>query len=228
MKRFLKIFLISLGLAVMVCSLYVYYTNRNSTGMNSKQKILKAFYPVISTASRLFGKNSEIKINKQKTKPTQSIYRLSMYDSEGELYSMQEFKGKKILIVNTASDCGYTGQYAELQDLYSKFKDRLFIIGFPANDFGDQEKGSDQEIASFCKKNYGVEFPLAKKDVVKKGKQQQAIFRWLSDPAQNGWNSKAPSWNFTKYLVDENGVLVACFDPAITPSDKRFRKFLEN
>jgi len=104
-----------------------------------------------------------------------------------------------------------------LQSLYSKDAGNLIIIGFPANDFKKQEKGSNEEIADFCKKNYGVEFPIAMKSVVIKGKEQHPLFQWLSDPTKNGWNKEAPSWNFSKYLIDEEGRLVGYYDPGVSP-----------
>jgi glutathione peroxidase len=123
-------------------------------------------------------------------------------------------------LVNTASDCGYTDQYNELQQLYSRFQNRVEVIGFPANDFRQQEKGTDEQIAEFCRVNYGVTFPLAKKSVVIKSPDQNPVFRWLSDKNLNGWNDKEPSWNFSKYLVDEQGMLTHYFDPAVSPMSK--------
>jgi glutathione peroxidase len=123
-------------------------------------------------------------------------------------------------LVNTASNCGYTNQYEELQQLYEQYNNRLVILGFPSNDFKEQEKGNDDEIARFCKINYGVTFPLMKKSVVIKGAGQNPVFQWLSDAAQNGWNTKTPSWNFSKYLVNESGMLTHYFDPAISPLSK--------
>ena len=135
----------------------------------------------------------------------------------GKELKFDSLKGKKILLVNTASDCGYTGQYDDLQKLYQDYSDRLMVIGFPANDFKQQEKGNDEEIAQFCKLNFGVTFPLAKKSPVIKGEDQQEVFRWLTDKTKNGWNNKQPSWNFSKYLVDEKGILTSYFDPAVSP-----------
>lgn len=130
------------------------------------------------------------------------------------------FKGKKILFVNTASDCGYTDQYDALQKLYEDNKDKLMIIGFPANDFKEQEKGTDEEIAQFCKINYGVTFPLVKKTSVIPGHDQHPVFQWLSDKTKNGWTNKKPSWNFSKYLVNEDGILTNYFDPSISPTSR--------
>ena len=121
------------------------------------------------------------------------------------------------MIVNTASNCGYTNQYAELQKLYEHSREDLTIIAFPANDFKEQEKGSNEEIAQFCKINYGVSFPLAKKSSVVKGANQNKVFEWLTHKELNGWNDKQPSWNFSKYLIDEEGNLTHYFDPAVSP-----------
>jgi len=125
-----------------------------------------------------------------------------------------------VLLVNTASDCGYTNQYDDLQKLYKQFEQKLVIIGFPANDFKEQEKGDDEAIAEFCKLNFGVTFPLAKKSSVVRSAQQNEVFRWLTDKMKNGFTSKQPSWNFSKYLVDEDGVLTHYFDPSVSPLSK--------
>ncbi|HXL59000.1 MAG TPA: glutathione peroxidase, partial [Chitinophagaceae bacterium] len=127
------------------------------------------------------------------------------------------FKGKKVLLVNTASDCGYTGQYEELEKLYQQYKQRLIVIGFPANDFKEQEKGSDEEIAQFCTINYRITFPLMKKSIVIKSPGQNEVFQWLTDKNKNGWNDQQPVWNFSKYLVNEEGILSWYFDPSISP-----------
>jgi len=128
------------------------------------------------------------------------------------------------LLVNTASDCGYTDQYDELQKLYDEEKDRLVIIGFPSNDFKQQEKGTDEEIAAFCRINYGVRFPLVKKSSVLPGPEQHPVFQWLTDKSKNGWTSKKPSWNFSKYLVNEEGMLIGYFDPSVSPLNKKVRE----
>jgi glutathione peroxidase len=159
--------------------------------------------------------------------PVSSIYNIPFELISGDTSNLSSYRGKKIIIVNTASDCGYTGQYEELQKLYSQRKSEIVIIGFPANDFKQQEKGSNEEIASFCKKNYGVEFPLAMKATVIKNEQQHAIFKWLSDPSQNGWNTQAPSWNFSKYVLDEEGKLIGYFDPGVSPLGNDFLKILD-
>ena len=132
-----------------------------------------------------------------------------------------QLKGKKVLIVNTASDCGFTPQLSELQQLQDRFSNTLIVLGFPSSNFKDQEKGSDEEIAAFCTVNYHVMFPLMKKSHVLKNEQQNTIFQWLTDNKKNGWNHTPPAWNFTKYLVDENGVLTHYFDTRISPIDEK-------
>ncbi|MDN3658429.1 glutathione peroxidase [Ferruginibacter paludis] len=183
--------------------------------MTIKQRLLKVFYPALMKLSGL--KKDRIKINGQKIPPVVSIYTLKLLKSNNELLSLSDLKGKKILLVNTASDCGYTHQYEALEKLYKKFNNKLIILGFPANDFKEQETGTDEDIASICKINYGVSFPLMKKSRVIKGADQNAVFNWLSSADKNGWNNKAPVWNFSKYLVDEEGVLTHYFDPSVSP-----------
>jgi len=190
--------------------------------MTGKQKLLKSIYPLVMGVGKLFHANSKVMTNPGSIEPTLSFYSLKATANNGEEIDFDRFKGKKVLLVNTASDCGYTGQYDDLQKLYSQFKDQLIVIGFPANDFSDQEKGSDQEIAKFCKLNYGVTFPLARKSSVVKGSEQNKVFEWLSHKTENGWNDQEPSWNFSKYLVNEQGVLLNYFDPSISPGSEEF------
>jgi len=149
-----------------------------------------------------------------------SLYTLKATLNDGTTLNMASLKGKKILLVNTASDCGYTSQYEQLQKLYSQYGNTLVVIGFPANDFKEQEKGTNEEIASFCKKNYGVSFPLAEKSIVIKKTDQNSIFQWLTDASKNGWNNQAPTWNFCKYLVNEEGMLINYFGPAVEPTSE--------
>lgn len=191
--------------------------------MNIRQTILKAFYPVVMHLSKSGNKGSVL-VNKQQTPPLQPFYALTAHLNNGDELPFADLKGKKILLVNTASNCGYTGQYAELQKLYEQNQDKLAIIGFPANDFKEQEKGDDQEIAQFCQINYGVTFPIAKKSKVVKGPGQVNIFHWLTDATQNGWNNHTPDWNFSKYLIDENGVLTHYFGSAISPQGEEISK----
>ncbi len=195
-------------------------------GMSTRQTILRKIYPALTGITRFFGVNNRTIPAGQAVAPAVPVFDIPFELIDGTPASLAAFKGKKIVVVNTASDCGYTGQYEELQTLYANHKNDLVIVGFPANDFKQQEKGSNEEIAGFCKKNYGVEFPLAMKTVVVKGKEQHPLFSWLSDPSKNGWNKEAPAWNFSKYVIDEEGKLIGYFDPGVSPLGETFLKTL--
>lgn len=152
------------------------------------------------------------------TVPTQSFYDFKMLAIDGTEIDLSQYKGKKVLVVNTASKCGFTPQYKDLEALHQKMGDKLVILGFPANNFMGQEPGSNTEIASFCQKNYGVTFQMFEKiDVV--GKNQHPLYKFLSDKTLNGWNDQAPSWNFCKYLIDENGRLIKFYKSGVNPLD---------
>jgi len=155
-----------------------------------------------------------------------TLYRFKVKGLDGSSIDFAQFKGKKILVVNTASKCGFTPQYESLERLYKRFSDKLVIIGFPSNDFLDQEPGKDAEIAAFCQRNYGVTFPMAAKIDVK-GKRQAPIYQWLTNKSLNGVESSAVLWNFQKYLIDENGRLVKHFLPKIDPEDPAIVAALE-
>lgn len=213
----LKNFFIVIAMIVVVFFGYVMIVNRNSTNMTGKQKVLKAIYPMIVWLNKVTNKNRDVVAHAAVIPPV-SFYSLKAVLNDGTILDMASLKGKKILLVNTASECGYTGQYDQLQKLYNQRNNELIIIGFPANDFKEQEKGTNEEIASFCKKNFGVSFPLIQKSVVVKKPDQNNVFQWLTDPAKNGWNSQAPTWNFCKYLVNENGVLIDFFASGIEPT----------
>jgi len=217
MKRKLKYIAIVLILFTVGLYIYVQVVNRNSRQMTGRQKIVKAIYPVIMGVSRLFGNKQKIKTNMAMVAPAVPFYSLKATANNGEDILFEKFKGKKVLVVNTASNCGFTPQYHDLQQLYDEYKDRLVIIGFPANDFGEQEKGKDEEIAHFCKMNYGINFPLAKKSSVIKGADQNKIFEWLTNKNENGWNDQQPTWNFSKYLINEKGELTHYFDSSVSP-----------
>ncbi|MGL6268543.1 MAG: glutathione peroxidase [Chitinophagaceae bacterium] len=219
--------IILLTLIVFSFSAYVIIVNRNSTDISMRQKILKAFYPLLTGITKLTGKNSNVHLPETGIQPPVSFYSLSVKLNNGQVMHFDSLKGKKVMLVNTASDCGYTAQYDELQQLQEMYKDKLVIIGFPANDFKEQEKGTDDEIAEFCRVNYGVTFPLAVKNSVKKGSDQQEVFNWLSNRKKNGWNDKAPIWNFSKYLVNDNGELLGYFEPSVSPTGKEIRLVLD-
>jgi glutathione peroxidase len=145
-----------------------------------------------------------------------SIYDFKVTGIDGGEIRFSDFKGKKILIVNTASKCGYTPQYAGLEQLYKQQKGNLVIVGFPANNFLFQEPHSNETIQSFCAKNYGVSFPMAAKIDVK-GKNMHPLYVWLTEKKYNGFSDNSVKWNFQKYLIDEKGQLIEVFAPGVEP-----------
>ena len=208
----MKAILVGILIIVSGAIVYISIPKKSNKNMNIKQRILKAAYPLVMKMSK---KNHLNNVNN--VKPTTGFFDLKIMLNDGTTLSQDSLKGKKIMIVNTASDCGFTGQYDQLEKLYQKHKDRLIIIGFPTNEFGNQEKGNDVSIASFCKINYGVSFPLAIKGEVLKIDTQQDVYKWLTDGKLNGWNNQVPTWNFCKYLINEQGVLVDFFNSSIDP-----------
>ncbi|CAN5302098.1 glutathione peroxidase [soil metagenome] len=153
-----------------------------------------------------------------------SVYDFKLKSIDGEAFSLAKYKGKKVLIVNTASKCGYTPQYAELQKLADAYKGKLVIVGFPANNFGQQEPGANLEIKTFCQKNYGVTFPLSTKVSVK-GDDIDPLFKYLTT-AENPDFTGEIKWNFEKFLIDENGKLIHRFRSAVTPMSPELTKYL--
>ena len=154
-----------------------------------------------------------------------TVYEFKPVSIDGKVVDLSIYKGKKILIVNTASECGSTPQYAELEKLYTTYKDKLVIIGFPANNFGKQEPGSNSEIAIFCTKNYGITFPMMSKVSVK-GDGIDALFQWLiSQP--NPDKTGDIRWNFEKFLLDENGKLIHRYHDKLSPLDEKIIKDIE-
>lgn len=145
-----------------------------------------------------------------------SIHRFKVEGIAGNKIDFADFKGKKILVVNVASECGYTPQYAQLQELYETHKDKLIIVGFPSNDFGGQEPGSSAEIAHFCKMRYGVSFPMTEKIHIK-GSEIHPLYHWLTHKSENGVMDSEVKWNFQKYLLNETGQLIGIFPASLNP-----------
>jgi len=163
-------------------------------------------------------------VKAQNTK--ESIHQFKVTDLYGESFDFSSLKGKKIMVVNTASECGLTPQYEQLQEVYEKCKDQNFtIVGFPANNFGAQEPGSDEQIASFCKKNYGVTFLMMSKISVK-GDDMHELYTFLTQKSKNGLEDSEVAWNFQKYLLDENGFLVKVVHPKVLPNDAEIIKWI--
>ncbi len=154
-----------------------------------------------------------------------SFHALRSAGLSGDEFSFSQLKGKRILIVNTASECGYTPQYAQLQELYDTYKEKGFVVvGFPSNDFGGQEPGTNEEIGAFCQKNYGVSFPMmAKTSVLGEGKHP--VYVWLTEKKENGKQDVTVSWNFNKFLIDESGQWVAYYPSNVSPLDDEIMRF---
>ncbi len=183
---------------------------------------MKLFYTLLMSVASCFGGSKPI------SKPTNmtiennasnDFYKFKMNAIDGKVIDFAKYAGKKVLIVNTASECGYTPQYAELQKLHEQYSDKVVVLGFPCDDFGGQEPGANVAIEHFCKKNYGVTFQLFEKLSVK-GKSISPLYKWLTDKNKNGWNEQAPTWNFCKYLINEKGELIKFFPSAVSPMGK--------
>ncbi|MDI1354710.1 MAG: glutathione peroxidase [bacterium] len=161
-----------------------------------------------------------------KGQPSSSIHDFTVRSIDGERVDLSTFRGKKILIVNTASKCGFTPQYKQLEELYEKYKEHNFvIIGFPSNDFGKQEPGTNEEISSFCERNYGVKFPMMEKITVI-GEGIHPLYKWLTTKSQNGVMNSKVRWNFQKYMIDENGHLVDYVVSWKKPNCRKIEKWL--
>lgn len=155
-----------------------------------------------------------------------TIYEFKVPALEAGIINFENYRGKKILIVNTASECGNTPQYADLEKLSEKYKDKLVIVGFPCNDFGSQEPGSNADIAKFCKRTYRVKFPMAAKISVK-GDSKHPLYQWLTEKQYNGYMDSEVKWNFQKYLINEKGELVAIFQHRTNPMSQEVTDAIE-
>ena len=189
-----------------------------------KIAVICLFIITISFVYALFNKNEAVDISDKSF----SFYDYKAQSIDGETIDLKKFKGKKVIVVNVASKCGYTPQYSDLQKLYEKYKDKIVILGFPSNDFLWQEPGKNSSIKEFCQTKYGVSFPLFEKVVVKKNKKQHHVYTWLSHKKLNGWNNESPSWNFCKYLINEEGNLIKFLSSSVEPFDEQIISFIEN
>jgi glutathione peroxidase len=161
------------------------------------------------------------------TSAQKNFHSFTVKTLQGETFDLSTLKGKKVLVVNTASKCGLTPQYEALQALYEQYgNDNFVIIGFPANNFMNQEPGTAEEIMEFCSENYGVTFPMMEKISVK-GKDIHPVYQWLTEASENGVMDSSVSWNFQKYLIDENGRLVEKFSPRTKPNDEKIIAWIE-
>lgn len=191
---------------------------------------MKLPYSIIMLAASLLGVKYEAKTKPEKLNDLSgntSFYQFNIISLSGDTINFNRFKGKKVLIVNTASECGYTPQFAELQKLHEKYGDRVEVLGFPCNQFGGQEPGNNEEIKQFCKKNYGVSFLMFEKVDVK-GDNKHPLYDWLTNKQKNGWNTQEPSWNFCKYLINEKGELIKFYTSGVSPLSKEVIGAIKN
>ena len=174
---------------------------------------MKYISPIIITILTMFSF-----LSKSNAQSASSLYavNISINDLEGNKVDLQTLKGKKVLFVNVASKCGFTSQYKDLQALSEKYKEKLVVIGLPCNQFGNQEPGSSEEIATFCEKNYGVKFLITEKIDVK-GDKQHPLYKWLTNKSDNGKVDAGVKWNFQKYLIDEDGKMMDYFMSSTKP-----------
>lgn len=177
----------------------------------------------IETVKNVLSDKKAVNVKPQNVLVTGSFHDFKMTSLEGHEIDLSQYKNKKVVVLNVASKCGFTPQYADWEKFYEEHGDKVEVLGFPANNFGSQEPGSDEEIATFCEKNYGVTFPMFSKiDVI--GENQHPLYQWLSKKELNGWNDKAPTWNFCKYVIDENGQVTHFFASKIKPDDAEFKE----
>ena len=189
------------------------------------KKLFIVFLSVVAFFQSCAQKKSDVSKSKTKELMGKSIYDYKVEALNGGELNFADYKGKKILIVNTASECGFTPQYKDLEEISKKYAGKLVVVGFPANNFGAQEPGTNAEIGVFCEKNFGVTFPLAAKVSVK-GDDTAPIFKFLTEKELNGVKDTSILWNFTKFLVDENGKLIDSFVSTTKPTDEAITKYL--
>lgn len=191
--------------------------------------ILSMIFAIGCQSQEKKNKNTtEKKTTKKEIMTTNTIYQFKVKDISGNVFDLASLKGKKVMIVNTASECGLTPQYEQLQELYTEYKDDNFIIiGFPANNFGAQEPGSNEQIATFCQRNYGVTFPMMEKISVT-GDDTHPLYQFLTHKDKNGLEDNEVKWNFQKYLINEEGVLVKVIGPQTLPIDEEIMNWIRS
>jgi glutathione peroxidase len=185
---------------------------------------MKLPYSILVFFSSCFGFKAEVK-NVQQSDTITSFYDLSITDIDGQPIDLKSMKGKSIMIVNTASKCGFTPQFEELEAFYKKYKDQAYVIGVPCNDFGGQDPGSETEIKSFCQRNYGVTFLMTEKMTIKEN--PSPLYKWLTTKSDNGWNEQKPGWNFCKYIISPEGKLVAFYGSAVKPLSEEIKQSMK-
>ena len=200
--------------------------------MTMKRKIVFATVSILTLTSlmsfrlikMLFSDKKMVSVKPVNVMTKGSFYDFSLKSLDGkETIDFSKYKGKKVVVLNTASECGYTPQYADWQAFYKEHGDKIVVLGVPANNFGGQEPGSNKEIATFCQKNYGVTFQMLEKVSVV-GSDQHPLYKWLSKKDLNGWNDKEPTWNFCKYVINEKGEVSHFFASGVKPNSPEFKK----
>ena len=200
--------------------------------MTMKRKIVFAIVSILTLTSlmsfrlikMLFSDKKMVSVKPVNVMTKGSFYDFSLKSLDGkETIDFSKYKGKKVVVLNTASECGYTPQYADWQAFYKEHGDKIVVLGVPANNFGGQEPGSNKEIATFCQKNYGVTFQMLEKVSVV-GSDQHPLYKWLSKKDLNGWNDKEPTWNFCKYVINEKGEVSHFFASGVKPNSPEFKK----
>ena len=184
---------------------------------------LSSFMSVKSVFNFLLSDKSEVAVRPANAvAPTKVLYDFTVNSIEGKTVPLKQYRGKKVVILNTASKCGFTPQFEKWEAFYKEYGDKVVVLGFPSNNFKSQDPGTNSEIAEFCKKNYGVSFPMFEKTEVL-GENQAPLYKWLSDKSLNGWNDKVPTWNFCKYVINEKGELTHFFASKVLPTDPEFK-----
>jgi len=200
--------------------------------MTMKRKIVFATVSILTLTSlmsfrlikMLFSDKKMVSVKPANVMAKGSFYDFSLKSLDGkETIDFSKYKGKKVVVLNTASECGYTPQYADWQAFNKEYGDKIVVLGVPANNFGGQEPGTNKEIASFCQKNYGVTFQMLEKISVV-GSDQHPLYKWLSKKDLNGWNDKEPTWNFCKYVINEKGEVSHFFASGVKPNSPEFKK----
>ena len=183
--------------------------------LNSVKVLILAFIIVSSVP---YSMSSENKVSGESytIDPPSTVFDYKIKNIYGDVVTLEKYRGKKILIVNVASRCGYTSQYKDLQKLQDRYKNKLQVIAFPCNDFGFQEPGTSEQIAEFCEVNYNIKFPIMEKINIRRS-PSHPLYEWLSNSELNGWNDSKPKWNFYKYLINENGKLINIFNSGTSP-----------
>ncbi|GAB3906826.1 hypothetical protein GCM10028803_39820 [Larkinella knui] len=184
---------------------------------------LSSFVSVKTIFNFLISDKSEVAVRPASAAaPSKSLYDFTVNSIEGKTVPLKQYRGKKVVILNTASKCGFTPQFEKWEAFYKEHGDKVVVLGFPSNNFKSQDPGTNSEIAEFCKKNYGVSFPMFEKTEVL-GENQSPLYKWLSDKSLNGWNDKVPTWNFCKYVINEKGELTHFFASKVLPTDPEFK-----